>query len=314
MLVFVFAGYGHIAPKTDWGRIVTILYAIFGIPITLLTIANLGGFMAIGFRFLYKNVCCGVCCCACCRNKPREGAVKSAAVKYKDPKNGDAGASRSLTEEADLVGDSNEPSPQRRNSLMVYFSGHKKENKHHNNNSSEKVSVPIYISLLLISSYILSGAVLFMLWERDWNLLIGSYFCFITLTTIGFGDFVPGTATDIEGSQEKLVLCCFYLLFGLALIAMCFDLMQEEAKNKCIAIGKKIGIVEKWYRANAFEVQSVGVSAQSNAFGNCGAISLSNHHSHTADLHSQMLHLLKPTFHIVCWSIYFICALDSLTQ
>lgn len=39
-------GYGHIAPKTDWGKVVTILYAIFGIPLTLFTITNLGSIMA----------------------------------------------------------------------------------------------------------------------------------------------------------------------------------------------------------------------------------------------------------------------------
>ena len=36
-----------------------------------------------------------------------------------------------------------------------------------------------------------------------------------------------------------------YLFFGLALIAMCFDLMQEEAKNKFKYIGRKIGLIDK---------------------------------------------------------------------
>ena len=58
-------GYGHVAPKTVWGRVVTILYAIVGIPLTLLTITNLGGFMATAFRFVYRNVCC-----ICCRSRP----------------------------------------------------------------------------------------------------------------------------------------------------------------------------------------------------------------------------------------------------
>ncbi len=198
--------------------------------------------MAIGFRFLYSKVCCGLCCCNCCYGKPRDGVVKSAAVKYKDPKNGDAAASHALTEETELVASSSEqPSPQRRYSLQVHWKQKKEKDKH----SVKKVSVPIYISLLLIASYILSGAVLFTVWEEDWDYLIGSYFCFITLTTIGFGDYVPGTAMDSWGSQEKLVLCCVYLLLGLALIAMCFDLMQEEARNKCRSIGIKLGIIEK---------------------------------------------------------------------
>ena len=38
----------------------------------------------------------------------------------------------------------------------------------------------------------MAGALMFSLWEPDWTYLIGSYFCFITLSTIGFGDYVPG--------------------------------------------------------------------------------------------------------------------------
>jgi len=68
LLIVLHAGYGHIAPKTSWGQVVTIIYAIFGIPLTLLTITNLGGFMATAFRFIYRNVCCTLCC-ICCRRR-----------------------------------------------------------------------------------------------------------------------------------------------------------------------------------------------------------------------------------------------------
>jgi competence protein ComGF len=33
--------------------------------------------------------------------------------------------------------------------------------------------------------------------------------------------------------EEKLVLCAMYLVFGLSLIAMCFNLVQEDVKAKC---------------------------------------------------------------------------------
>ena len=55
---------------------------------------------------------------------------------------------------------------------------------------------------------------------------------------------MPGTALDSWSSQQKLVICALYLFFGLALIAMCFDLMQEEAKNKFKYIGRKIGLID----------------------------------------------------------------------
>jgi len=106
------------------------------------------------------------------------------------------------------------------------------------------VHVPIYVCLLLMLLYVALGAMLFTLVEQDWDYLIGSYFCFITLSTIGFGDYVPGTSLHAD-SQGKMVLCALYLLVGLALLAMCFDLMQEEVRRKFRALGTKIGLFER---------------------------------------------------------------------
>jgi hypothetical protein len=43
-------GYGHIAPKTAVGKIVTIFYAIVGMPLTVLCWSNIGAAMANAFR------------------------------------------------------------------------------------------------------------------------------------------------------------------------------------------------------------------------------------------------------------------------
>lgn len=109
---------------------------------------------------------------------------------------------------------------------------------------NRQVQVPLYVSLLLIAGYVSVGALMFGLWEEEWDFLIGSYFCFITLSTIGFGDFVPGTSLDDWSSQEKLVLCSLYLICGLALLAMCFDLMQEEIRKKFRRCGQWLGLIE----------------------------------------------------------------------
>jgi len=108
-----------------------------------------------------------------------------------------------------------------------------------------QVQVPVYVSLLLIAGYVSVGALMFGLWESDWDFLVGSYFCFITLSTIGFGDFVPGTGPDAWASQEKLCLCSVYLIVGLALLAMCFDLMQEEARNTFRRCGRRVGLLPR---------------------------------------------------------------------
>lgn len=54
-------GYGHIAPKTHFGKVTTIFYAILGIPLMLLCLSNIGDIMAHSFRFLYWRICCYAC-------------------------------------------------------------------------------------------------------------------------------------------------------------------------------------------------------------------------------------------------------------
>lgn len=48
----ILTGYGHIAPKTHWGKVTTIFYAILGIPLMLLCLSNIGDIMASSFRYV----------------------------------------------------------------------------------------------------------------------------------------------------------------------------------------------------------------------------------------------------------------------
>uniref|UniRef100_A0A915D0E7 Potassium channel domain-containing protein n=1 Tax=Ditylenchus dipsaci TaxID=166011 RepID=A0A915D0E7_9BILA len=107
----------------------------------------------------------------------------------------------------------------------------------------KREKMPVSVGIITVILFITGGAVLFAVWE-DWNFFDGAYYSFITLSTIGFGDIVPGQSLD-EGSQEKLVVCALYLLFGMALIAMCFKLMQDDVVQKARWLGQRIGIIVK---------------------------------------------------------------------
>lgn len=52
--VFSMIGYGHMKPKTDWGKIATIIYAVFGIPLYIVYFMNMGRVFAKSFKFLYR--------------------------------------------------------------------------------------------------------------------------------------------------------------------------------------------------------------------------------------------------------------------
>lgn len=110
--------------------------------------------------------------------------------------------------------------------------------------SSEDTRVPMYMVLSLVAGYICGGAVLFSLWEK-WTFLNGAYFCFITLSTIGFGDLVPGSDIfDAQSGQAKLIICCLYLIMGLSIIAMSFNLVQEEVVIKCKNVARNLGLLK----------------------------------------------------------------------
>ena len=106
------------------------------------------------------------------------------------------------------------------------------------------VTVPITSCLMVLLTYLVLGAMVFAHWE-DWTYLDGAYFCFISLMTIGFGDFVPGksyiynfdeTIPESE-ANAKLVLGAVYILLGMGIIAMCVNLMQEKIiteVSKCV--------------------------------------------------------------------------------
>ena len=68
--------------------------------------------------------------------------------------------------------------------------------------------------MLVIGFYIFMGALLFGVWE-NWEALEASYFCFVTISTIGFGDLVPGSA-NFENTEDhyKMIVSAFYMMFG----------------------------------------------------------------------------------------------------
>ena len=66
----------------------TIIYATFGIPLTLLTIAQVGKYMAAVFRFTYKNLVCrlGGGACTCCSDVVNRDVTGQTSADHTDDK------------------------------------------------------------------------------------------------------------------------------------------------------------------------------------------------------------------------------------
>ncbi|GIX95137.1 hypothetical protein CDAR_178881 [Caerostris darwini] len=248
---FFLAGYGNIAPRTPSGKIATIFYAIIGIPLMLLYLTNIGDILAKAFRYLYSRACSCMAQNGDSNQDPRRRRYLPENYRVQHVVgNSSAATGRFGLEVDDKFHLSVPPPPPPPLSHIVDDEVRiepipdadlYREDEY---NGKTRVSVPITLCMVILLGYISGGAVLFSLWE-GWGFLDGSYFCFVTLSTIGFGDLVPGDSVISEsGSQEKLVMCSLYLLFGMALIAMCFNLMQEEVIHKFRSCGKRIGIIK----------------------------------------------------------------------
>lgn len=92
----------------------------------------------------------------------------------------------------------------------------------------------------MIVFYLIGGSLLFAWWE-GWSYIDGAYFSFITFTTIGFGDLVPGENT-ISQRNGRSLLCAAYLLFGVLLTAMSFKLIQADIERIKSRIFQRLGI------------------------------------------------------------------------
>ncbi|CAG0920324.1 unnamed protein product, partial [Notodromas monacha] len=148
---YQYDGYGHIAPDTFNGQIFVIIYAIIGVPLMLMFLANIGDTMATWLKYTYSRGCC-----RWCRSRRKESELPPGI-----PKN--SRGYRLMDEE---VG------PE------TYM-------------PTDDITVPIVLNLVILSFYIVMGGLLFSYYE-GWTISESAYFTFVTISTIGFGDYVPG--------------------------------------------------------------------------------------------------------------------------
>lgn len=75
----LFSGYGNVSPRTEWGKLATIVYAIAGMPLFLLYLSNIGDILAKSFKWIYAKFHrfqgCSKCITKYPRKYPNEGQV-----------------------------------------------------------------------------------------------------------------------------------------------------------------------------------------------------------------------------------------------
>ncbi|KAK7901746.1 hypothetical protein WMY93_018515 [Mugilogobius chulae] len=94
----------------------------------------------------------------------------------------------------------------------------------------DKLDVPFLLILFLVFAYVLLVGLVLPLWETELSGFDAFYFCFITVTTIGFGDIVPK-------HPNYFMLTSVFIISGMAIVSMAFKLSQSRIVSvyrKCI--------------------------------------------------------------------------------
>ncbi|XP_058847649.1 potassium channel subfamily K member 16-like isoform X1 [Acipenser ruthenus] len=101
------------------------------------------------------------------------------------------------------------------------------------------------VKILTIIFFVVIGVVLFLALPplmfclmEDWSYREGVYYAFITLSTIGFGDYVVG----VNHKPYYRALVAFWILFGMAWLALLFNLLTtfyEDTEKKISKVHQK---------------------------------------------------------------------------
>uniref|UniRef100_A0A915HPP2 Potassium channel domain-containing protein n=1 Tax=Romanomermis culicivorax TaxID=13658 RepID=A0A915HPP2_ROMCU len=128
--------------------------------------------------------------------------------------------------------------PDEANNLIDKLSEASETESEADDEPDEPVPASWVLAILLI--YVLLGTFLLPLFE-PWSYFESLYFSLITITTIGYGDYVPL-------NRDYYFLTLTYILLGLALVTMSMELVAGQYIKKVHFFGRKIVLAKEALR------------------------------------------------------------------
>ncbi|XP_068909959.1 potassium channel subfamily K member 1-like isoform X2 [Tenebrio molitor] len=83
------------------------------------------------------------------------------------------------------------------------------------------------IVLILIGLFLLVPAAIFASIEPDWDYLDSLYYCFISLTTIGLGDYIPGDSANQPYRPLYKIVTTGYLFLGITFMMLTLSVFYD---------------------------------------------------------------------------------------
>ncbi|CAG9533034.1 unnamed protein product [Cercopithifilaria johnstoni] len=181
-------GYGYVVPLTFFGRLFGVIYCLIGIPLTLVTVANVAKFISECAFLLHYNFWKKLTMW----NSRRKG---------------------SAIHQHETIFDENENEQELLEKVTL-------------------IRFPPVILFLIVFVYGLFGSYIIQKKEHCWTYIESVYFTFISILTVGFGDYRPE-------QQNMLVVLCV-IMGGLILTTMCMDVVGRMYLKEIHYIGRKI--------------------------------------------------------------------------
>uniref|UniRef100_A0A147ANR1 Potassium channel subfamily K member 18 n=1 Tax=Fundulus heteroclitus TaxID=8078 RepID=A0A147ANR1_FUNHE len=259
--VFTTVGYGEIYPVTLPGKVLCILYAMMGIPLMLLVILDVGDFLALVMSKAYNHI-------RPLLKSPWKTRRRRFGSDRRTLDNGTFVFSRDVVIRQPLdiqqvmqsQADVRHKSVRLQKNKDIFEKILVRENLLRTDpllrslscpelhqlppppsgfaiwdftglgEVMEEFDVPFILILFTVFAYICFGGLILPLWETEIKGFDPYYFCFITLTTIGFGDIIPK-------HPKYFMFLSLFIIVGMVIMSMAFKLSQTRivcCYRKCI--------------------------------------------------------------------------------
>lgn len=268
--VFTTVGYGDLFPVTLPGKVACVLYAMVGVPLMLLVILDVGDFLALVMTRTYRRLYHLFKLLRSRRWKPwkpghrqsfnlqtprtledgtlvfgqnnvmiqrpldirqvlhSQAGVRQKSIRLQNKEIFEKILAREkLLSKGPLSRSMSCPElnrqPRSKKPFVIWdFTGLGED--------MDKLDVPFLLIIVFVFAYVLLVSLILPLWETELKGFDAFYFCFITLTTIGFGDIVPK-------HPNYFMLTSLFIISGMAIMSMAFKLSQSRIVSlyrKCI--------------------------------------------------------------------------------
>ncbi|VDL81423.1 unnamed protein product [Nippostrongylus brasiliensis] len=179
-------GYGHVVPNTFGGRLFGVIYCLVGIPLTLVTVANVAKFISETVFLIHYE-------------------LWKYWMRWKARRKGEE-----CTEEPLFAEDEDEQEILDRVKLVRF----------------PPIVVFVFVFLYgLFASFLIQR-------KEQWSYVESTYFTFISILTVGFGDFRP--------SPDNLWVTLGLVIGGVILTTMCMDVVGRMYLKEIHYLGRKL--------------------------------------------------------------------------